>query len=197
MAESAELVPNPRLPAHRQKAYRLRKAVDAGQEVSPEDAAFMAAYEQAASGTAVGASRNRRRVEVEEESVAVGTGDAALIAASAAQAREEGKRLDSLTSTVITMATTAANMYRDMAKSALEIMKQIADRNEKLEAAHVKLFDTVREHHLARVEAEVAAIEAENANEEKPDVTEDITRGLIEAVSSHLTHAGGAPGKKS
>jgi len=195
MAITPDDVVNPRLPAVRQKAYRLRKAVDAGQPVEPEDVAFLAAYESATSNTSVGASRNKRRIEVEEESMSVGTGDAALIAASAAQAREEGKRIDTLLNAVITGLTKASEMYRECAATALSIMKETHNRNEKLEAAHVKMFETMRENQLARVDAEMDLIAAERDSEEKPDITEDVTRGFIEAMQSHLT--GGGQTKKS
>lgn len=187
--------PNPRLPAHRQKAYRLRKAVDDGQEVSTEDAAFLAGYEGAASRTAVGASRNSRRMMVEEESVAVGTGDAALIAASAAQAREEGKRLDSLLERSTTAMETACRMYEKMVASVVGVMEGMSSRCAKLEEAHVKMFETMRENQLARVDAEMDLIEAERDREEKPDITTDLVQGLMKGLQ-----AGGhtpGPTKKS
>lgn len=141
---------DPPTPSERTKAAKLRLALKAGKPISLEDAAWLEQYEQGQQtrAEAIGASQTRRVEYSEEETQAIGTGDAALAAAGLASAtREEGRRLDSM----LSVSMTAMSRAFDMSLRMCELM---ANRNEKLEGAHVRMMEAMRGHYLARVEAE-------------------------------------------
>jgi hypothetical protein len=141
---------DPPTPSERTKAARLRMQVKASKPLSLDDAAWLEQYEagQTARAEAVGASQTRRVEYSEEETQAIGTGEAAVAAAGiAAATREEGRRLDSM----LTVAIGAMGRAFDMSMRMCDLM---ANRNEKLENAHVRMMEAMRGHYLARVEAE-------------------------------------------
>lgn len=144
---------NPANPGNRTKAYRLRSKARKGDTVTPEEAAWLSDYEQAqAHGQSFGASASERVVHVEERSAAVGTGSAAEVAAAAALAREEGRRIDYLARSGMDALVKACDMYQRMAEAMLA-------RTQALEEVHLAMLDSVRENYLARTQAEVDAIQ--------------------------------------
>jgi hypothetical protein len=90
-------------------------------------------------------------MEEAAESEASGTGAAAAAAAAALAAKEEGRRLDSLTVESVGALKEACAVYRDVCLT-------LKERTEVLEATHIAMLDAVREHYLARTEAEADAI---------------------------------------
>ncbi len=186
--------PDPSVPAHKQKAYRIRKMVENGSPVTSEDAEFFANYEDAIRRNAeskvvnadgsMGASRNRKVSYSEEESAAIGMGEAAAIAASSALAREEGKRLDNLMDRAITamekgnnFMEKACNMFSRMTEHCLAQSKTMMD-------THVQILDSLREHHIARTEAESELVAA--GLHEKDDETGELATDLVKGVLAGL-----------
>jgi hypothetical protein len=186
--------PNPSVPAHKQKAYRIRRQVENGSPVTSEDAEWFAHYEDAIRRKAeervvnpdgsMGASKNRKVSYTEEESQAVGMGEAAAIAASSALAREEGKRLDNLMDRAITamekgngFMEKACVMFSKMTEHCLAQSKTMMD-------THIQILDSLREHHIARTEAESELVAAGLA--EPPDETNDIAGDLVKGVLQGL-----------
>jgi hypothetical protein len=152
-------MPNARSQGDRAKAYRLRK-LDRKGELGPVDKLWLAEYEeerekwekerQARSRPInVGASKKKRRlrVELDEEAEAAGTGNAAALAAGALAAKEEGRRLDFLTTESVAALKEACRVYRSICLS-------LRERTEILEETHVQLLMSVREHAIKRSEAE-------------------------------------------
>lgn len=137
--------------ADRTRAYRIRAKVKQQQEVSPEEAAWLSDYEAAQSK---GASASRRVSYTEEEHAAVGTGSAAEVAASAALAREEGRRIDYLASTGIRAMEAAFGMLHKVSELMMGRMQQMED-------VHLGMLDAVRTHYLERTKAEAEAIRKE------------------------------------
>jgi hypothetical protein len=151
------------------KAYRLRKALQAG-TIGPIDKLWLADYEERAErrkkrrAEAFGASRSQsgRKVKFEmeeaEQSEAIGTGTAAAAAASAALvAKEEGRRLDSLTIESVNALKEAVAVYRDVCQDLRRQVKVYAE-------TQVEMFEAVREQYLARTQAEINALEAQSQN---------------------------------
>jgi hypothetical protein len=178
--------PNPSVPAHKQKAYRIRKMVENGSPISTDDAEFFAQYEEAIRRKAeekvgdFGASKNRKVSYTEEETQAVGMGEAAMVAASAAATREEGKRLDSLMDRAITamekgndFMARACMMFSKMTEHCLQQSKTMMD-------THVQILDSLREHHIARTQAESELVAAGLA--EEPDETSEFATDLVKGV---------------
>ncbi len=150
-----------RNPGNRAKAFRLRKVVREGQTLQPEDQLWLASYEESATantaaqrknaGKNFGASRSGRRIklDVEEHAEAVGVGgEAAAAAAQALAAREEGRRIDALSIGAVDALKEACAVYKGIGLS-------VGDRTGILEATHVQLLGAVRDHYVARTEAEV------------------------------------------
>jgi hypothetical protein len=178
--------PNPGIAAHKQRAYRIRKMVENGTPVSTEDAEFFAQYEDAIRRKAeeklgdFGASKNRKVSYTEEETQAVGMGDAAMVAASAAATREEGKRLDNLMDRAITamekgngFMEKACVMFSKMTEHCLAQSKTMMD-------THIQILDSLREHHIARTQAESELVAAGLADE--PDETNELAGDLVRGV---------------
>jgi len=170
---------DPSNPAARQRAYRIRHKVANQKPVTPEDAAWLHDYERAQSK---GASASRKVSYTEEEHAAIGTGSAAEVAASAAMVREEGRREDSL------------------ADKGMQAMERANDRLEKLvdfcmarmqvlEDSHLEMWAKHRESRMREVDAEVALIEAQAANEGKED---DISKTAAELLPMILKQLGKA-----
>src|SRR5258708_1884711 len=138
-------MPDPSNAGDRAKAYRLRKLAKRS-KLMPVDALWLAEYQEnqkktdeKRGGPDFGASRARsgRRIklDVEEhaESESIGTG-AAAAAAAALAAKEEGRRLDSLTIESVNALKEACAVYRDVCLS-------LKERTEVLEATHIAMLD--------------------------------------------------------
>lgn len=158
----------------------MRAAAARGQVLSPTDVLWLADFDERAKGYGpgktkegknFGASRSGRKVkfELQEEAESVGVGNAAVEAASAAlQAKEEGRRLDSLTVNAVGALKEAVACYRDMCLSMRE-------RMEILEATHISMLDAVRDHFIRRTEAEAELL----AEQGKDDGANGMLMGLL------------------
>lgn len=193
-------MPSPKNPGDRTKAHRLRAAIKHGQTLQPVDQLWLAEYEgldaerqqQLSSGGAtkdVGASRSARtiKLDIDEKAESIGTGAAAVAAASAALAvKEEGRRLDSLTMHSVDALKEAVAVYRD-------ICLTLANRTEILEATHIEMLGSVRSYYLHAMQAEGALMHKEQDGDPS-------TAMLIALVAKHLgidVPAGALPaGKK-
>lgn len=170
----------------RNRAARLRHAVDQHETVTPDDLAWLLDYEQKQqarmdkirnAATSAGGTKKRKVMHVEEEEERVGIGDAAIAAAAAAaESREEGRRLDTLLSLGHQAMLGAVDAYKSMAA-------QLLQRNHELERAHVRMMETIRVHFLARVEAEGEAEQLARDIEAKP---EDEKKDAISQMAEEL-----------
>jgi hypothetical protein len=155
-------MPDPANQGDRAKAYRLRKEAKKG-KLAPVDALWLGEYDEKAEARAKASDRGASRwqsgrkvkfeMEEHEEAEAVGTGAAAAAAAQALAAREEGRRLDSLTVEAVGALKAACDVYRDVCLSMKE-------RMEVLEGTHIEMLGAVRDQYLARTQAEINAMEA-------------------------------------
>ena len=168
---------DPNNPAARQRAYRIRRKISNGKPVEPEDAAWLHDYERAQSK---GASASRRVSYTEEEHAAVGTGSAAEVAASAAMVREEGRREDSLADKGMDAMERANNRLEKMVDFCMARMQVLED-------SHLDMWAKHRESRMREVDAEVALIEAQAANEGKED---DLAKTAAELLPLVLLVAG-------
>jgi hypothetical protein len=178
-------VPDPKIPSHKSRAHALRKAERAGQALHESDQLWLSDYDakvernkatpKAIAGE-VGASRSAAtrsvRFELDEaqQAEAIGTGPtaAAIAAGAALQAKEEGRRLDSLTMHSIDALKEAVGVYKD-------ICLMLHQRTEILEQTHVEMLMSVRAHFIAATEAEGAL--AQRDAEQKPE--DQLLMGLI------------------
>lgn len=149
------------------------------------DALWLAEYDEEAEkakrarrplevGKDTGASRSGRRVQldIQEEAESVGTGSAAAVAAAAAlTAKEEGRRLDSLTINAVDALKEAVDVYR-------QICLSLRERTEVLEATHIEMLQAIRGEYLARTNAEVALAAA--AEQGEGGVAEGMLMKLLE-----------------
>lgn len=151
--------------ADRGRANRIRTKMRAALPVEPEDAAWIEAYDEdraatpRKNGPEFGASaRKSKRVsytEETDEAQAVGVGNgAAMVAAQAAFAREDGRRLDSIIDKGINALVQAVKTYESMTQALLA--ERQADA-----ALHRTLLESVRTHYLERTEAEAELIRAD------------------------------------
>lgn len=151
--EEAEVLPPsrpvPKAPRAAQiaRAYRLRQKIRAHEVLTPEDVAWLAAFEQSTQVNA-GRSASRKVSYTEEEASAEGVGNAAEAAAAATYAREEGRREDNLARIGIEALVRSNEDMRG-------VMALILQRNAALETVHLDMLSTVREQFVARTQAEV------------------------------------------
>lgn len=154
------------------KAYRLRKAKQAGQVLKPIDALWLDDYEanHPIPGTPTngkskhfGASRSGRKVsfELQEAAEAVGTGssDAAMMAAAALQERAAGERLDSLTINALKVYEKCVDGWAKMGTVCRRILREQQKTN-------ATLMHNLQTHYLGRVEAEAQLMKAMHEAEE-------------------------------
>lgn len=179
----AEVVIEKPTASHRVKAAKLRKALRMGQTLDPDDAAWLADYEHrrdsAAEAVASGRSASRKVSYTEEEHAAEGTGSAAAEAAALASAtREEGRRIDSLVQLGMTSLVQACGMYQQMTAALLK-------RTENFERAQVDMLAAMREHYLARTEAEAELVRAQAENKDGGEVSK-LVEMLMPAIMAKL-----------
>jgi hypothetical protein len=146
--------------------------------LQPVDRLWLEEYEEkdrtrrphAAAATDVGASRKSRTIslDIDEHAEAVGTGSAAVTAASAALVvKEEGRRLDSLLMNAIDAMKLSADINRQTALMLREdygaLFQLITERTQVLEATHIEMLQTVRAHflHATQIEGELMNKESE------------------------------------
>ncbi len=179
--------------ADRSKAYKLRAKLKGGLILLPSEEDWLRDYEaqlRAKGAPDFGASASEKVIHVEERHAAVGTGEAASHAAAAgAMVREEGKRLDALIaqatasmSAGMTAMQRACELHQAMAENLLA--DRMADRAEMR-----TLMGSIREHYLARINAEgaAAAEAAKSANEGDP-----MTQ-ILQMVQELRALSGGGP----
>lgn len=165
-------MPDPNNPGDRVQAHKLRKRLKAEGQLEPVHALWLAQYEDArkkksqhANGTSdVGASRKSRTIslDIDEHAEAVGTGEAAVVAASAAlREREEGRRLDSLTMHSTDALKEACAVYKDMCL-------MLKDQVELMMTAVTESMIMARTEYLARAQVEAQLIGRENAERGNP-----------------------------
>jgi hypothetical protein len=132
--------------SERAKAYRLRKQLDQGLPVPEEAAAWLSEYEKRIADSRRATSKV---MHVEEHSAS--EGDASLVPDEGALAKEEGRRLDYLTSAAVNGLIRANEQHQTM--SAMLI-----DRVGALMVNQATLMDSMAHHYLARVQAEAEMI---------------------------------------
>lgn len=180
---------DPANPGDRTKANRLRKLEKAG-TIGDIDRLWLDDYNEkkARNQVAYGASRSGRRVkfEMDESAESVGTGTAASTAAAAALAtREEGRRLDFLTSESVSALKEAVAVYKDVCLS-------LKDRLEIIENAHVSMMEATRTSYLRSAELEAELARAVRSGDDGSDPSEGL---LTEILKNHFGLAGrGAAG---
>jgi hypothetical protein len=143
---------NDRLIAHR---LRNRLTDPTSPPLSDEEAVWLDTYEKR-----VQASRSASHtVEYREErKEAEGAASVAIPLAEALMAREDGRRIDKLIEVSIGALTTACSMY---AKMATDMM---AERQEFF-SGQMTMMGSLREHYLARIDAEGDALKAQSADQ--------------------------------
>lgn len=180
-------MPDPANPGDRTKANRLRKAEKAG-TIGDIDRLWLADYNEKKAknrtAEAFGASRSERtiKVDVHEKAEAIGTGSAA--AAAALAAREEGRRLDFLTSESVSALKEACAVYKDVCLS-------LKERLEIIETAHVSMMEATRTSYLRSAELEAELATAVRSREGDADPSDGL---LTEILKNHfgLTGRGAA-----
>jgi hypothetical protein len=190
-------VPDPKNPGDRTKAHRFRRALKAGQTLQPVDQLWFEEYEEKASAgrqqqaaitgaVDVGASRKTRTIslDIDEQAESVGTGSAAIAAASAALvAKEEGRRLDALLINAVDAMKMSADINRQTALMLREdygaLFELLSRRTEILESTHIEMLQAVHGYYRHAMEAEGALV----AKESEGDPS---TAMLIQLLSQHL-----------
>ena len=163
----------------RNKAAKLRKQLASG-EITAVDRLWLEDYNEKTNGAGDwGKSASRKRIHktetVEEDTAAEGTGTAAAQAASMAlMAKEEGRRLDALTTGAIGALHEAVEVYKAVSLTLLE-------RTRVLEETHVEMLQAFRGEFLARTDAE-----AELREKEKDADGDGTTAMLLQVVANHL-----------
>lgn len=147
----------PKSGADKVRAHRVRAAAARG-PVSDDDAAFLESYQaplDAASvadgAAAANASASASRTVHIEERAATAQGNHVHPDAYAAIARSEGLRADTL------LRVSADAMIR-VNQQAFALVELCYARLEAVETAHVGMMNAVRDHYLARTEAEANQI---------------------------------------
>jgi len=164
-------MPDPTRAGDRTKASRFRRQLERGEQLADVDQLWMAEYEEKAQRTRTnkpadyGRSRSGRKVnatfQMEEAAEAEGTGTAAGAAAAAALvAREEGRRLDSLTEHSVYALKEACAVYKD-------ICLMLRERTEVLEHTHIEMLQSVRSHFIEATKLEGALTQRDA--EQKPE----------------------------
>jgi hypothetical protein len=174
-------------PPERARAYRLRAKMRKGDTLEAEDAAWLGSYEQSAGDGdgAFGASASSKTIHVEEKRAAVGIGaSAAEIAAHAALAREEGRRIDYLTEAAVKALAAAAEQSREAAALYRDMVKDLRRHTSSLEEVHLSMLDAVRDQYLARTQAEIDAMAARE--EDKGDATSQIVEQLLPVLLERM-----------
>lgn len=171
----------------------MRKALGGGAKLEDVDRLWLAEYdeklkaeqERAKQATTAepkdyGRSRSARKInlQIDEAQEAEGTGKAAELAAAALQAKEEGRRLDSLTVTSIDVLKAAVQVYKDV---CLTIKEQWEVQSE----AHVAILQSGRQHYLERVELEGAMMRLQQEIDQRDD--DDPAKAILEMlIAKHM-----------
>lgn len=172
------------------KASKIRKALATGDEVPLADQIWFQTYEEAhpsAAAKDVGASSASKKIHrtetIEEQAKAVGTGaaapNAASLAALALATREEGRRIDALTVNAVDALKAAVDVYKavaeDMRKDRIEDRKAVRE-----------LTQSIRNHHLAQVKAEVKLLKKQHETDAPDDPVQEMIAALLPAMAERL-----------
>lgn len=172
-------------PGDAAKAFRLRSAKKRGQTLKPIDALWLADYEHhhpdnSKPGGVRASHRKGRKIDLHveeaEESQVAADSPAAIAAAAALQERAAGERLDSLTVNALNVLKEAVFTYRKLCDSVTQMLAVYQN-------AHLETLGAVRQHYLARTEAESAAIEATRAAAEAGDPAKEM---MLMVAMRHL-----------
>ena len=143
------------------RASKLRKRVAAGDELSDDDAAWFDSYEQAKAprgrppiDPSVNASASEKITYTEERATAQGNHPHPV--AYESMVRAEGLRADTLLRISADALVRCNEQYARM-------MEHLLARTTAIEESHVAMLDSVREHFIARMEAESEAIQLQTA----------------------------------
>lgn len=193
---------------NRTKAYRLRQQQKTS-ALPPVDALWLADYDEklirakndrrnrigqeaAASGASMGASKSKRTVhlDIDEEREAMGVGAptvAAIAAGAALEAKEEGRRLDNLTTGALEIYREAVATYRDIALTLRDQWKIMAQQvGEALAAGRehfMDLTDTEAENRKLLAEIELL----KNGGQTDPNSL------LAKVIAQHLSEKTSSP----
>jgi hypothetical protein len=145
-------------PADRVKAGRIRKKLDAGEELPEDEQAWFDTYESAKRGgkrksvievaaeaAATNGSATEKITYTEERAAA--TGNHPHPAYYEASIRAEGLRAD-------TLLRIAADALVRVTEQYAAMNAHLLARTTAIETAHVAMLDAVREHYISRIEAE-------------------------------------------
>jgi hypothetical protein len=125
--------------------------------------------------------------EEEEAAESHGTGGAAMVAASAAYAREEGRRLDAIVDRGIRALEAAVGTYEKICNALLKERQSDA-------AVQRALLESVRTHYVAAAEAEADAVRIQaqadadvaQAQADRAGGTGGIEAIIAQALAGHL-----------
>jgi hypothetical protein len=149
--------------ATRVRAHRVRAKVERGDELGPDEAAFLDSLEpmDVVSSEVLGSApldasaSHEREIHISERKAAA-QGAHPHPDVYAAVATATGLRADTLLRITTTSLLQAVDMYKSMCSHLLE-------RTTRIEDAHVAMLETVRENYLGRVEAEAQIAALANA----------------------------------
>ena len=180
-----------------QRAYRIRKALVDGKKVTPTERLWLAEYEHDHPGSTgrsepidvdplpapaakpaenYGRSRSGRKVnlQIEEAAESEGRGEnpATAAAVAALTAREEGRRLDSLTVNAVKALEAAVSTYKSVCES-LQAMLETYQHH------HLETLASVRAHYLAKTEAEAEVMDLQRQQTEGGDPATSMMLGVL------------------
>jgi len=169
--------PNPKNPTHRNRAYTLRKKSRRGEMLSEDESEWLGKYD-AAQGTAdANRYKNASKSVHIEEHMTDAAGDAAAAAAMPKTSREEGRRLDYILDLMLRGQQQLLQGYERM-------NAQLLQRNQQMEEVHLSMLDAVREHYIARIDAEAELALNKEPEDDKPDLLEDMAKGFAQQLAA-------------
>jgi len=135
------------------RASKIRKRVAQGDELTEDETVWLESYEAAKKTpgrpTTINASASEKITYTEERAAA--TGDHPHPVAYEGMVRAEGLRADTLLRISADSLVRCNEQYHHM-------MIHLLDRTTRIEDAHVAMLESVREHYIARAEAEAENI---------------------------------------
>lgn len=173
---------NPRDPGSRAKAQRVRAKVTRN-TATPEEIEWINEYDSRKERPPRGASAHRKVTHVEEESAAMGEGDASLVAANAAFAREDGRREDNLADRGIRALERAFSRQEKLVEFMMSRMQMLEDSHLGMWAAH-------RDSRIRETDAEIALMKREAEDDGKEDQVSALAAELLPHLLKQLKGAG-------
>lgn len=174
---------DPKNPNARVRASRIRGRVNRN-AASPEEIAWLQDYDAAREPESRGASAHRKESYTVEESAAAGTGDAAAVAAAnAAWAREEGRQETSLADRGM------AALERAFARQERMVEFMMA-RMQVIEESHLETLALNRQLYQEHTQAEIALMRKEAEEEGKGDQISAMAAELLPLMMKQLQKGG-------